>query len=146
MGSFPCDEELKPEQPAEPKHQFVIKEESEGPGKADVEDSAGEAKKVPPQDDGAGPDEGEDPTTVGPPKGHCSGSTVNSDEPRMIFDLKNNMWYRCNKTMRCEEWDIRKIIDSENPKCGETSWGEKEQCFVHRLSALQSTYQCVKDK
>eukprot|EP00931_Biecheleriopsis_adriatica_P030290 TRINITY_DN17865_c0_g1_i1.p1 TRINITY_DN17865_c0_g1~~TRINITY_DN17865_c0_g1_i1.p1 ORF type:complete len:402 (+),score=83.31 TRINITY_DN17865_c0_g1_i1:34-1239(+) len=143
--AFPCSAEVKPETPAEPHHQYPIGEKQEGPGSPDPEDAAGDAQTVPPQDDGAGVDQGKEPENVGPPKGHCSGATVVSDEPRMIFDLKNNTWYRCNKFMRCEEWDIRKIIDTETPKCGETTCGEKQQCFVHRLSALQSTYQCVKD-
>ncbi|CAE7837611.1 unnamed protein product, partial [Symbiodinium necroappetens] len=126
-------------------------EVKEAPG-APPDEAAGEAqkawdppsRKVPAKDDGAGKDPGKEPENAAPPDGHCNGPTNDKDEARMIMDLKKNAWYRCNEMMRCEPWDIRKIVDEENPQCGKKKCGPDEQCFVHRVSALQSTYQCVK--
>lgn len=145
----PCQPVAKPPH-EEPEHQFPERDPKTGepiekPGAASDE-ASGEAQKGKPHDDGAGPQEEKDPTLAEPPQGHCSGPTNDADEARMIFDVKKNTWYRCSNLMRCEPWDVRKIDDSENAQCGSKKCGPEQQCFVHRISALESTYQCVKDE
>mmetsp|Transcript_11139 Transcript_11139/g.26786 ORF Transcript_11139/g.26786 Transcript_11139/m.26786 type:complete len:418 (+) Transcript_11139:27-1280(+) len=147
--STPCSAAVEKPPPPVPEHQFPERdangEVKQTPG-APADEAAGEPKKVPPPDDGAGKDPGKEPENAEPPVGHCSGATNDGEEPRMIMDIKKNTWYRCNNMMRCEPWDIRKIIDEENAQCGKKKCGPEQQCFVHRVSALQSTYQCVKDE
>mmetsp|Transcript_31649 Transcript_31649/g.75494 ORF Transcript_31649/g.75494 Transcript_31649/m.75494 type:complete len:394 (-) Transcript_31649:133-1314(-) len=145
----PCSSAAKKPAPAVPQHQFPERDPKTGepmekPGAA-ADEASGEAQKVKPKDDGGGKSEEKEPEMAEPPLGHCSGPTNDADEPRMIFDMRKNTWYRCSNMMRCEPWDIRKIDDSEMAQCGTKKCGPEQQCFVHRISALQSTHQCVKD-
>ena len=69
----------------------------------------------------------------------------------MIFDADINAQSFNSSSEPFREWDgdplIGCVLGSEigvvprNAQCGKKKCGPQEQCFVHRISALQSTYQ-----
>eukprot|EP00927_Polykrikos_kofoidii_P051931 TRINITY_DN45701_c0_g1_i1.p1 TRINITY_DN45701_c0_g1~~TRINITY_DN45701_c0_g1_i1.p1 ORF type:complete len:509 (+),score=87.72 TRINITY_DN45701_c0_g1_i1:20-1546(+) len=87
---------------------------------------------------------GEKALSVSEPQAGCSGSTlgVSGQDIAMLFDIRNNSWYRCTHKMRCEPWFIQSIREGEG-QCGREVCGKDDQCFVHRVSSKRVTNECI---
>merc|ERR1739849_30308 len=81
------------------------------------------------------------------PAGHCLGPPgatlgIYGRDINMIFEVRNNTWWRCTQEFLCENFQITDIKEGEG-QCGHETCKSDEQCFTHFISSKRKTKECV---